>query len=211
MQRLVDEFGLTHDAVAKAIGRSRSAVSNLLRLTQLAKPVQDYLHERRAGDGARACAARADGRAADGARPRAWSTARCRCARPSASSPRCCIPRKRAARRPAHAARDADTARLETELAEKLGAKVRIEPGRKGAGRIVISYTSLDELDGILARRSMKTLRDPRLRLALARRGRTARADDAHKGHAHAAKPAQTAYRHRRRSVRRSRARSRST
>ncbi|MET0204423.1 MAG: ParB/RepB/Spo0J family partition protein, partial [Casimicrobiaceae bacterium] len=43
LARLVDEFGLTHDAVAKAVGRSRSAVSNLLRLTQLAKPVQDHL------------------------------------------------------------------------------------------------------------------------------------------------------------------------
>ena len=62
------------------------------------------------------------------------------------------IPRKRAARRAAQP-RDADTARLETELAEKLGAKVRIEPGRKGAGRLVIGYGSLEELDGILARR----------------------------------------------------------
>src|SRR6185436_3750192 len=43
LARLVDEFKLTHDAVAKAIGRSRSAVSNLMRLTQLAKPVQDHL------------------------------------------------------------------------------------------------------------------------------------------------------------------------
>ena len=43
LTRLIDEFGLTHDAAAKAVGRSRSAVTNLLRLTQLAKPVQDYL------------------------------------------------------------------------------------------------------------------------------------------------------------------------
>jgi ParB family chromosome partitioning protein len=42
--------------------------------------------------------------------------------------------------------------RLENEVAEKLGAKVRIEPGRKGAGRMVINYNSLEELDGILAR-----------------------------------------------------------
>ena len=47
---------------------------------------------------------------------------------------------------------NADTARLETELAEKLGAAVRIEPGRNGAGRIVVNYASLDQLDGILAR-----------------------------------------------------------
>ena len=61
-------------------------------------------------------------------------------------------PAKRAARRQAHAARDADTVRLETELAENLGAKVTIEAGRKGAGRIVIDYSSLEQLDGILAR-----------------------------------------------------------
>ena len=45
LQRLCDEFGLTHDAVAKAIGRSRSTVTNLLRLNTLAKPVQDYLYQ----------------------------------------------------------------------------------------------------------------------------------------------------------------------
>src|SRR5947199_192670 len=43
LARLIDEFGLTHEAAAKAVGRSRSAVTNLLRLTQLAKPVQDQL------------------------------------------------------------------------------------------------------------------------------------------------------------------------
>jgi len=47
IQRLIDEFGLTHDAAAKAVGRSRSAVSNLLRLRELAKPVQEYLMDGR--------------------------------------------------------------------------------------------------------------------------------------------------------------------
>jgi ParB family chromosome partitioning protein len=47
---------------------------------------------------------------------------------------------------------DADTLRLENELAETLGANVKLEPGRKGAGRIVIHYSSLEQLDGILAR-----------------------------------------------------------
>ena len=45
LKRLIDEFGLTHDAAARAVGRSRSAVTNLLRLTQLAKPVQEYLQK----------------------------------------------------------------------------------------------------------------------------------------------------------------------
>ena len=78
------------------------------------------------------------------------STANCRCGKRSDSSPQSLNPDKRAARR--HGARDADTARLETELAESLGAKVKIDAGRKGAGRIVIHYSSLEQLDGILAR-----------------------------------------------------------
>ena len=61
-------------------------------------------------------------------------------------------PEKQKARRAKqHADRDADTVRLETDLAERLGAKVRIEGSAQG-GRVVISYASLDELDGILAR-----------------------------------------------------------
>ena len=60
-------------------------------------------------------------------------------------------PAQRATRRAA-SARDPDTVRLENEVAEKLGAAVRIEAGSKGAGRLVINYNSLEELDGILAR-----------------------------------------------------------
>jgi len=59
---------------------------------------------------------------------------------------------KRAARSATRGGYDADTARLENDLAERLGAPVHIEPGRKGAGRIVIRYSSLEELDGIVAR-----------------------------------------------------------
>jgi len=52
--------------------------------------------------------------------------------------------------RRARKGRDADTTRLETELADALGAKVRIEPGRDGKGRLTISYASLEQLDGII-------------------------------------------------------------
>jgi ParB family chromosome partitioning protein len=151
LARLVEEFGLTHEAAAKAIGRSRSAVSNLLRLTQLANPVQDYLMSGALEMGhARALlalpAAQQGGTAArvvEGALS-VRDTERLVAG--------LLQPAKRAARRGARTARDTDTVRLETELAEKLGAKVRIEPGRKGAGRIVIGYASLEALDGILAR-----------------------------------------------------------
>ncbi|MBN8477925.1 MAG: ParB/RepB/Spo0J family partition protein [Burkholderiales bacterium] len=149
-KRLIDEFGLTHDAVAKAVGRSRSAVSNLLRLTHLPKPVQDYLMDGALDMGhARALLAL----------PAAQQTATAvrvvngklsvreteRLVHALANPP-ARAPRKSAA------ARDADTVRLETELAETLGAKVAIEPRGGGRGRIVIGYSSLDELDGILAK-----------------------------------------------------------
>ena len=58
----------------------------------------------------------------------------------------------RQARRIGRKGHDADTARLETELAEKLGAKVNIEVGKNGAGKLMIGYSSLEQLDGILAR-----------------------------------------------------------
>jgi ParB family chromosome partitioning protein len=151
LQRLIDEFGLTHDAAAKAVGRSRSAVSNLLRLTALAPPVQEYVlggaiemgHarallplpvEQQAGAAARvvngALSVRETERLVLGL----------------------LNPAKRAARRRSKPAYDADTARLENDLSEALGAVVHIEPGRQGAGRIVIRYSTLEQLDGIIER-----------------------------------------------------------
>jgi len=150
LQRLIDEFGLTHDAAARAVGRSRSAVSNLLRLTTLAAPVQEYLHsgalemgharalltlpiERQGGAAVRVVNEHLSVR----------ETERLVHALQNPSTDR-----PRARRR----ARDTDTTRLETTLAERLGAAVRLEPGRNGAGRIVIRYSSLEQLDGIIAR-----------------------------------------------------------
>jgi ParB family chromosome partitioning protein len=150
LKRLIDEFALTHEAAAKAVGRSRSAVTNLLRLTQLAKPAQDYLMNGALEMGhARALLAL----------PVAQQTltaARVVNGQLSVRETERLVatlakPEARAARRQ-HGGRDADTARLETELAESLGAKVKIDPGRKGAGRIVIHYSSLEQLDGILTR-----------------------------------------------------------
>jgi ParB family chromosome partitioning protein len=151
LHRLIDEFGLTHDAAAKAVGRSRSAVSNLLRLNALAPPVQEYVlggaiemgHarallplpvEQQAGAAARvvngALSVRETERLVLGL----------------------LNPAKRAARRRSKPAYDADTARLENDLSEALGAVVHIEPGRQGAGRIVIRYSTLEQLDGIIER-----------------------------------------------------------
>ena len=150
LKRLIDEFGITHEAAAKAVGRSRSAVSNLLRLTQLPKAVQDYVLDGAIDMGhARALLAL----------PAAQQTGAAARVVNGGLSVRdterlvhgMLNPAKRAARRRAHA-RDADTVRLENDLAEALGAKVSIEAKAGGKGRVVIAYSSLDELDGIVAR-----------------------------------------------------------
>jgi len=150
LARLIDEFGLTHDAVAKAIGRSRSAVTNLLRLRELAKPVQEYLiggaldmgHARAllalTGGAQTAAATRV---VAQGLSVRETERLVHHLAHPGRH------PTRRGVR-----AVDPDLARLTEELAETLGAKVAIEPRKNGAGRLVVAYSSLEQLDGILAR-----------------------------------------------------------
>jgi len=150
LQRLIDEFQLTHDAAAKAVGRSRSAVSNLLRLTSLAKPVQEYLLSSAIEMGhARAILALPTAQQTNAA-------ARVVNGHLSVRETERLVhallnPAKRAMRR-AKPNYDADTARLENDLAEKLGAVVHIEPGRLGAGRVVIRYSNLEQLDGIITR-----------------------------------------------------------
>jgi ParB family transcriptional regulator, chromosome partitioning protein len=151
LQRLIEEFGLTHEAAAKAVGRSRSAVTNLLRLTSLAKPAQEYLLNGGMEMGhARAMLALPIAQ-------QAATAARVVNGNLSVRETERLVftllnPAQREARRNARRGHDADTVRLETDLAEKLGAKVTIEVGRKGAGRLVIAYASLEQLDGILAR-----------------------------------------------------------
>ena len=151
LQRLIDEFGLTHDTAAKAVGRSRSAVSNLLRLNALAPPVQEYLLAGALEMGhARALLALAiDQQSGTAARVVDHGMS----VRDTERLVHGLLnPAKRAARRKGKPAYDADTARLENDLSERLGAVVHIEPGRQGAGRIVIRYSTLDQLDGIVTR-----------------------------------------------------------
>jgi ParB family chromosome partitioning protein len=149
IKRLVEEFGLTHDAAAQAVGRSRSAISNLLRLTQLAEPVQALVLAGKLDMGhARALLALAPGQQAIVAAKIAAEGLSVREAERLAHA--ASYPEKRPAKRRSRRGLDSDLARLETEIAEALGASVRIEPGRKGAGRLVIRYSSLDQLDGIL-------------------------------------------------------------
>jgi ParB family chromosome partitioning protein len=151
LARLIEEFGLTHEAAAKAVGRSRSAVTNLLRLTTLAKPAQDYLLNGNMEMGhARALLA------LPGPQQTAASARVVNGQLSVRETERLVFsllnPAKRDARRNTHRGHDADTARLETDLAEALGAKVKIEVGKKGAGKLVIAYASLEQLDGIIAK-----------------------------------------------------------
>jgi len=148
LQRLIDEFGMTHQQAADAVGRSRSAATNLLRLLQLAKPAQDMLM---AGDiemgHARALLALAkaeQGRVASTVVEKGWSVRETERAVARELNP--------PARRSAPKAANRDLERLEEELADNLGATVSIAANRKGAGSLTIRFASLDQLDGLLLR-----------------------------------------------------------
>ena len=151
LARLIDEFGLTHEAAAKAVGRSRSAVSNLLRLNGLAPPVQEYLLAGQIEMGhARALLALPVAQQS-GSAARVVSEALT--VRDTERLVHDLLnPATVAARRKAKRPLDTDTERLANDLGERLGAVVHIEPGRRGAGRVVIRYASLDQLDGIIER-----------------------------------------------------------
>jgi ParB family transcriptional regulator, chromosome partitioning protein len=150
IQRLVNEFGMTHAAAAEVLGRSRSAVTNLLRLLDLAPPVRDLLAEGRLDMGhARALLALPVAQQIELAREAAERGLSVR------DVERRTLVLARSARAPGKARPDPDIARLEEELSGRLGTTVQIKAGAKnGAGRLVISYSSLDQLDALLAKLS---------------------------------------------------------
>jgi len=147
IQRLIDEFAMTHQQAADALGRSRSAASNLLRLLQLAKPAQDLLM---AGDiemgHARAILAAPkteQGRLAAEAADKGWSVRE--------TEKRVARELHPPARKP-EAEKNRDLVRLEEELSDSVGATVKVSANRKGMGALTIRFSSLDQLDGILKR-----------------------------------------------------------
>ncbi len=150
IRRLIDEFGLTHEEAADAIGRSRVAVSNLLRLIQLGEVARDLLQKRSIEMGhARALLGLTDGRMqAEVARLVAGKGLSVR------ETERLIKRMLEGPSKPAEPASgrstDPDVRRLENDLAEKLGAQVAIQHGRGGKGKLVVSYNSIDELEGIL-------------------------------------------------------------
>ena len=152
LERLVSEFGLTHQEVAQAVGRSRAGVSNLLRLLELTAEVGELLEKRTLEMGhARALLGLTERRrqtevallvARKGLSVRETEALVRRLQAPPGAG---------TAPEDSAGDRDPNVARLEQELAEKLGARVAIQAGRGGRGKLVVSYNSLDELDGILA------------------------------------------------------------
>ncbi len=157
LERLVNEFALTHQEAATAVGRSRAAVSNLLRLLELADEVKLLVAERAIEMGhARALLGLSN------RRQQVEVGAEVAKKGLSVRETEALVRRLGAANRAGGAAgaggvdagkggTNADVRRLETELGEKLGAKVVFKQGTGGRGQLVISYSSHEELDGILA------------------------------------------------------------
>ena len=154
-ERLIAEFGLTHQQVAEAVGRSRAAVSNLLRLIELAPEVGVLVEQRELDMGhARALLGLENRRkqvelallvVKKGLSVRETEALVRRLSQPNGASA------AGKGDRASAGGRDPNVQRLENDLMEKLGAKVQILHTAKGGGKLVVAYHSLDELDGILA------------------------------------------------------------
>jgi ParB family chromosome partitioning protein len=150
VQRLIREFDFTHEQAAQAIGRSRSATSNLLRLLNLAQPVQEMLLGGQLDMGhARALLAVDAAQQVQlghqvvlkGLSVREAETLVARSQRTDAAGGKASAPK-----------RSRDVERLEEELADSLGAVVHLSADAKGRGKLVIQFSTLDQLDGIVAR-----------------------------------------------------------
>jgi ParB family chromosome partitioning protein len=150
LDRLIREFDLTHAEAAKAVGRSRAAVSNLLRLLELSDKVRAMLESRQLEMGhARALLSIADPvQQFDAARQVVKISMSVRETERLVKRMLESGGSKKSAKRPVQV--DGDIRRLEREVSDKLGAKVKVEHSKKGSGKLVISYNNLDELDGIL-------------------------------------------------------------
>jgi len=155
-ERLISEFGLTHQQVAEAVGRSRAAVTNLLRLTELAPGVAELVERRELDMGhARALLGLENHRkqvelallvVKKGLSVRETEALVRRLSQPVAGKA------DREGRGSAgYGNKDPNVAQLETELAGKLGARVQIQHATSGRGKLVVSYNTLDELEGILS------------------------------------------------------------
>ncbi len=154
LERLQNEFELTQQEVADAVGKSRSTVANILRLNSLEIDVKTMLEHGDIDMGHARCllSLAADEQlvtarhvVARGLSVRQTETLVRRLQKQAQ------LGEQLGEKEPASSGLDPDIRRLQDELAEKLGTPVRIQHGAKGKGKLVLSYSSLDELDGILA------------------------------------------------------------
>ncbi|QSX33666.1 ParB/RepB/Spo0J family partition protein [Shewanella avicenniae] len=147
LNRLLEEFNLTHQQVADAVGKSRTAVSNLLRLNTLNEPVKLMLERGDLDMGhARALLSLEGDKQTNAARLVASKGLTVR------ETERLVNKLLNPVVPPEKKEKDADISRLESKLIDLLGAKVSISHTNKGTGKIVINYQNLSELDGILAK-----------------------------------------------------------
>ncbi|MCC6916601.1 ParB/RepB/Spo0J family partition protein [Nitrosomonas sp.] len=147
IQRLIDEFGMTHQTAGQALGYSRSAISNLLRLLNLAAPVQDLIMQGKIDMGhGRALLALNAGKQLEIAyliMQKQLSVRETENLLKQMNQ----LPSVKNRLSP-----DRDLLRLQEDISARLGANVIIRQGKKGTGNVIIHYTSLDQLDGILAK-----------------------------------------------------------
>jgi ParB family chromosome partitioning protein len=151
LSRLISEFALTHQQTAEAVGRSRAAVSNLLRLLELPQAIRPLI-ERRELEMGHARALLSLGNARQQAEVGALVAKKGLSVRETEALVRRLIAHAGQSKgKPGRRSKDPDIQRLENDLADKLGATVELQHSTTGKGKLVISYHSLDELDGILA------------------------------------------------------------
>ncbi len=149
LDRLIREFEMTHQSAADAVGRSRAAVSNLLRLLELGDDVRLLVEQRQIEMGhARAVLGLATAR--QQTEVAALVAKKGLSVRETEALVRRILAGPKTKSGDFDAGRDPDIRNLESSLADKLGAKVQLRHSRSGKGRLVIDYNSLDELDGIL-------------------------------------------------------------
>jgi len=148
IHRLINEFKMTHQEAAEAVGRSRAATTNLLRLLTLSQPVQALLSDGKIDMGhARALLALEGRRQEDVAKrgaERGLSVRETEKAVQDILNPK--------QKKTVKLKTSRDILRFEEELSEKFGTKVEIKPGKKGAGKLVISYASHEHLDSLLSK-----------------------------------------------------------
>ena len=144
IQRLLDEFEMTHQSAAEAVGRSRSAVTNLLRLLSLAPPVQEMLMQGRIDMGhARSLLPLGLSNQVEAAHEVINKQMSVREAERLVQR----MTKPQAKHEPKT---DRDIERLQEELSDRLGSAVTIKPGKAGKGKLVIEYSSHEELDNII-------------------------------------------------------------